>query len=164
MVFLESARLILRNLEPKDVGVMYDYRNHEACTRYQRGQIRDRDGIASLILRRGADRIGVDAPFMLSVADKTTDEMVGEIVVKPEHGVISMGYTFSYRHHRKGYAFESIKCLTDCLHECFPQWQFICYTEPENEASIGLLKKLGYQDLGFSVPLSSQMFGKWLSE
>ena len=44
--------------------------------------------------RRSKDVIGVDAPFMLAVALKESDEMVGEIVVMPKEGTISMGYTF----------------------------------------------------------------------
>ena len=32
---------------------------------------------------------------MVAVALKDTDEMVGEIVVMPEDGTISLGYTFS---------------------------------------------------------------------
>ena len=37
MIFLETDRLILRNVQPRDGAVMYDYRNHEICARYQRG-------------------------------------------------------------------------------------------------------------------------------
>ena len=36
MTFLETPRLRLRNVAPQDVDTMYDYRNNEICTRYQR--------------------------------------------------------------------------------------------------------------------------------
>ena len=65
--------------------------------------------------------MSVDAPFLIAVALKETDEMVGEIVVMPNDGTISLGYTFSYKHHRKGYAYESLQALIDHLHEIFPQ-------------------------------------------
>ena len=45
MVFIESERLVLRDVEPKDAEIMYDYRNNEICARYQRGQTKDYTGI-----------------------------------------------------------------------------------------------------------------------
>ena len=148
MILIETARLLLRNVAAKDTEIMYDYRNNEICARYQRGQVKDLDGIVALVERRKDDAVSVDAPFMVAVALKGTDEMVGEIVVMPNDGTISLGYTFSYRHHHKGYAFEALTALIDLLHERYPQWDFISFTEPENTPSMALLKKLGYKDMG----------------
>ena len=162
MVFLETERLVLRNLRVEDVDVMYDYRNNEVCARYQRGQAKERAEIAALVERRKVDVIGVDAPFMLAVALKESDEMVGESVVMPKEGTISMGYTISYRHHRKGYAFEALAALTALLHERYPDCDFVCFTEKENEPSKALLRKLGYRDMGYAPRKESEVFGKWL--
>lgn len=117
VIYLETGRLVLRNLRAEDVDVMFDYRNNEVCARYQRGQTKERAEIAALVERRSKDVIGVDAPFMLAVALKESNEMVGEIVVMPKDGTISMGYTFSYHHHRRGYAFEALTALTALLHD-----------------------------------------------
>ena len=72
-----------------------------------------------------------------------------------------MGYTFSYKHHRKGYAFEALTALIDLLHEQYPEWDFICFTEKENIPSMNLLKKMGYTDMGYISKMDSQVFGKW---
>ena len=104
MIFLSTERLILRNVQQKDAQIMHDYRNNEICARFQRGQTTDYDGITALVRKRMHDIISVDAPFLVAVALKETDEMVGEIVVMPNDGTISLGHTFSYKHHRKGYA------------------------------------------------------------
>ena len=161
MIFAETERLVLRNAEIKDADIMYDYRNNEICARYQRGQTKDYAGIVDLVERRKEDKISEDAPFLVAVALKDTDEMVGEIVVMPKEGTISLGYTFSYRHHRKGYAFEALTALIDMLHAQYPQWDFISFTEPENEPSMALLKKLGYKDMGYIPSMESRVFGKW---
>lgn len=161
MTFIETDRLRLRNVAPQDADIMYDYRNNEICARYQRGQTKDHDGIVALVERRKGDVVSVDAPFMVSVALKDIDEMVGEIVVMPNDGTISLGYTFSYKHHRKGYAFEALTALINMLHERYPEWDFISFTEPENEPSMALLKKLGYKDMGYAPSMESQVFGKW---
>lgn len=161
MIFIETARLILLNVAAKDADNMYDYRNNKICARYQRGQTKDYNGIVALVERRKNDVMSVDAPFMVAVALKDTDEMVGEIVVMPKDGTISLGYTFSYKHHRKGYAFEALTALINMLHERYPEWDFISFTEPENEPSMALLKKLGYKDMGYIPSMESQVFGKW---
>lgn len=161
MIFIETARLILRNVAAKDADNMYDYRNNEICARYQRGQTKDYNGIVALVERRKNDVVSVDVPFMVAVALKDTDEMVGEIVVMPKDGTISLGYTFYYKHHRKGYAFEALTALINMLHKQYPKWDFISFTEPENEPSMALLKKLGYKDMGYIPSMESQVFGKW---
>lgn len=163
MILLETNRLILRNVKSKDADVMYDYRNNEICARYQREQTRDYAGIVALVERHKNDAISVDAPFFVAVSLKNTDEMVGEIIVMPKEGTISLGYTFSYKHHRKGYAFEALTDLINMLHEQYPEWDFISFTEPENEPSRALLKKLGYKDMGYVLTLESQVFGKWVT-
>lgn len=101
---------------------------------------------------------------MIAVALRESDEMVGEIVVMPNDGAISLGYTFSYKHHRKGYAFEALSTLIHALHQQYPDWEFICFTEPENTASMALLQKLGYTHVCYSQKLESEVFGKWLKE
>ena len=161
MTFIETNRLILRNVAAKDAEIIYDYRNNEICARYQRGQTKDYDGIVALVEHRKDDVVSVESPFMVAVAFKETDEMVGEIVVMPNDGTISLGYTFSYKHHRKGYAFEALTALINMLHGRYPEWDFICFTEPENKPSMALLKKLGYKDMGYIPSMTSQVFGKW---
>ena len=161
MTFLETNRLRLRNVEAKDADVMYDYRNNEICAKYQRGQTKDYDGIVQLVERRKNDVITMDAPFMAAVALNDSHTMIGEIVVMPNDGTISLGYTFSYRYHRKGYAYEALSALIDFLHSHYPMWDFICFVEPENAPSIALLKKLGYQDMGYLPSKDSLVFGKW---
>ena len=160
-IFLKTQRLLLRNIAPKDADIMFDYRNNEICAKYQRDQTKDYKGIVALVEKRMHDVVSVNAPFMMAVALKDTDEMIGEIVVMPNDGTISMGYTFSYKHHRKGYAFEALSALVDMLHERYPAWDFICFTEVNNIASMALLKKLGYKDMGYLPSLESQVFGKW---
>ena len=82
---------------PQDVDTIFDYRNNEVCFRYQKGQAKDYAEIVKMIERRRADVLSVEAPFMVAVALKETNEIIGEIVVKPKGDTIELGYTFSYR-------------------------------------------------------------------
>lgn len=164
MNFFETERLRLRNVIQEDVDVIFDYRNNEICSHYQRGQTKTYEGIADLIQRRKNDTISVENPFMIAVALKETNEMIGEIVVFPNENTFSLGYTFSYKYHRQGYAFEALSVLIDFLHGKYVDWEFISFTDPKNQASIGLLAKLGYKNLGYIPSKESQAFGKWVTD
>lgn len=162
MIFLETERLILRQVVPEDASVMYDYRNHPACARYQRGQTKDQAGIQKLVCRHQKDVLNDYDNCLIAVSLKSSGEMVGEIIVMPNDGCFTLGYTFSYKYHRKGYAFEVLSALTELLHGTYPEQEFICFVDPENIASIALLKKLGYTDYGYVEKITSNVFGKWI--
>lgn len=164
MIFLETKRLLLRNICPEDAAIMFDYRNNEICARYQRGQTKDLPGIKALTERRRHDTLTTTDNAMVAVALKETNEMVGEIVVMPNDDCFSLGYTFHYAYHRNGYAFEALSCLIEYLHALQPDWEFISFTETENVPSQKLLLKLGYTDMGYIEKLDSQMYGKYLKE
>ena len=74
---------------------------------------------------------------------------------------ITMGYTVSYKHHRQGYAYEMLSAVIAQLHGCYPDREFICMVEPENVASMGLLKKLGFDHICYAPEVTSEVFGKW---
>lgn len=90
MIFLETKRLLLRNVTADDVDAMFDYRNNEMCSRYQRGQTKAYRGIEELVQRRKEDRISAEAPFMLAAALKDINEMIGEIVVMTNENTFSL--------------------------------------------------------------------------
>ena len=162
MTFLTTDRLIIRNVEPRDAQTMFDYRNNEICARYQRGQTKDLEGIKTLVLKRASDTLSDTAPALLAVEHKQSGDMIGEIVVMPSEETFSLGYTFLYRHHRNGYAYEALSSLISTLHMSFADFEFISFTETENTASIRLLEKLGYEYLGYVPSLNSKAFGKWI--
>jgi len=162
MIFLQTERLILRSVEPADETVMFDYRNDLRCSRYQRGQRRARQQIQEMIVRRKEDVLSEKSNCMIALALRETGEMIGEIVVMPQEKTFSLGYTLHYAYHRKGYAYEALSALTGYLHKQYPDWEFISFVHPENTASMGLLKKLGYRDLGYIPGMEAQVFGKWV--
>ena len=69
MILIETARLFLRNVAAKDAETIYDYRNNEICAMYQRGQIKDLDGIEGLVDHHKDDEISVDAYLSIDDTD-----------------------------------------------------------------------------------------------
>lgn len=161
MIFLETERLILRNLKEKDLDIMYDYRNNINCIMYQRGQTVDKEGLERCIKERKDASLSLESACLLAIAFRESDEMVGEVVVMPREDIIFIGYTISYKYHRQGVAFEILSDLLDLLHDRYPQCEFCCQVDPKNTASIKLLKKLGYKYLGYDEEINSKKYGKW---
>ncbi len=161
-VFLETSRLILRNIKADDLEILYDYRNNELCSKYQRDQTKTKDGLARLIEEHKDDIISENHSFILAIELKKSAEMIGEIVVMPVEDTISLGYTLSYKYHRRGYAYEALYSLIEFFHKKYPDFEFISFTEKENIASMNLLKKLGYEYLGYSESKGSEVFGKYI--
>ena len=164
MIDIKTERLFLRNVQQSDAAVMHDYRNKPICAKFQRGQRTALQDIQALVNARQRDTISDQENFLIAVSLKETDEMIGEIVVMPNDGCFSIGYTFHYNFHRKGYAFEALTRLISLLHQTYPEMEFISFTEPENIPSRKLLEKLGYSDMGYVPQVTSQMYGKWIKD
>ena len=163
MLQMETKRLVLRNFEPKDLDALCDYRSDARCARFQRWEKKDieRDGLAQMIQDKRDSGLSMAGKQQFAVALKDSDELVGDVTVFLENPTITLGYTVSYQYHRRGYAFEMLSALTEHLHAIYPERELICLVEPENAASIGLLRKLGFEDLGYAEKITSQIYGKW---
>lgn len=144
---LTTERLILRNLRAEDLNELFDYRNDPHSNQYQRGQFRDRDALEKLIARRANDALDGIHSGQFAVALREDDSLIGEISMHINADVITLGYTLSYKHHRKGYATEILSVLLARLRELNPHCTFIAQIEPENRASLALIHKLGFREV-----------------
>lgn len=159
--FLSTVRLALRPLEDKDMDILYDYRNDDRCAKFQRGQITDREGILSMIRQEENCTLFQASDHRIAIVSNETDELVGDIKIMFQDTTITLGYTISYHHHRKGYAFEILSALVLALHQHFLKHEVICLVEPENTASTALLQKLEFEYLGYAPAITSKVYGKW---
>ena len=144
---LTTERLILRNLCAKDLDELFDYRNDPRSNQYQRGQFRDRDALEKLIARRANDALDGIHSGQFAIALRASDQLIGEVTILIDGNAITLGYTLSYKHHRKGYATEILSALLARLRELNPRCTFIAQIEPENRASLALIHKLGFREI-----------------
>lgn len=144
---LTTERLILRNLCAKDLDELFDYRNDPRSNQYQRGQFRDRDALEKLIARRANDSLDGAHSSQFAIALRASDQLIGEVTILIDGNAITLGYTLSYKHHRKGYATEILSALLARLRELNPRCTFIAQIESENRASLALIHKLGFREI-----------------
>ena len=160
MIFLKSERIILRSLCQSDVEEMYLYRNDPQCSKYQRGQVKKKEEISTLVDRM-KDRILLSSKrILLAIADKDSNTLIGEIAFIYDNGTVTLGYTISPKYQRRGYAYEAMSSLLDTLFLKFPRVKVICRVIEGNTASIGLLSKLGFLPSSDSDEDGSLVFEK----
>ena len=63
-----------------------------------------------------------------------------------------------YKYQRNGYAFEILSNLIEVIHERYKNYEIVAMTDKENEASINLLKKLGFVNEGYEERVESYIF------
>lgn len=160
-MFLQTKRLNLRDFKENDIDNLYDYRNNEKCYKYQRGQKRQLAELIELIANTCKLSLINDNEKQYAIALNENDELIGDLVIFLKEDTITVGYTISYKHQRKGYAFEILTALIEYLHNEYPEKEIVALTDKDNEASISLLKKLNFKDEGYHQAIDSFIFSKY---
>ncbi len=142
-MLFETERLTIRAFEARDIDALMTYRNDEGWMRFQGFKGKSKVEYEAALLTPQAEADGMQ----LAVADKATGALIGDLYLKAEPDAYMIGYTISPAHARHGYASEAVRGLLLWLS------QNRCHTVragvmPGNEASVGLLRKLGFMQIG----------------
>lgn len=166
MIFLQTARLLLRNLSPTDLDALYDYRNNEGCARYQHWENTSKEYLREWIERYAQSAFLSKEPEQHYAICRATGAADGQLIgdlsyfYNGDDPCITLGYTISYRHWRQGYAFEMLSALLPAIQKAYPQTDIVALVEKENVPSIALLQKCGFVEEGFSEKINSCIFVK----
>lgn len=146
---LETERLSLRRLTLDDAGLMLAIWNDPAFVRYvgDRG-IRTIDA-AREAMQKGAFHLYEEYGYgPYHVALKEGDQAIGLCGLFRRDGLDEpdIGYAVLPEHCGKGYAYEASSAVIDHARDDLRLSRLIAIISPKNDASIGLIRKLG---LGF---------------
>lgn len=157
---LKTQRLFLKNLEPTDVSVIFDYRNNEACNKYQRWDAFLEADILSFIQRHEQDVFLAEKEEQhFAICLNNMGETVGELACFYTAGdCITLGITISYRYHRKGFAYELLSEVIERCRDKYPSLDIVALIEKGNISSMKLFKKLGFREECFAEPIASYVY------
>lgn len=144
MLFLETERLILRYFQPEDVRRLYEYRSKPEVERFQSWknyQLEDAKQAVSYYQNRLF--YGQGGTFQLAICLKS-GEMIGDVFFDQTEAGCFIGYTLDSSYWKQGYAYEVMSHLLGCLHDDYHIHFFRAVILPENQASIRLIRKLGF--------------------
>ncbi len=160
--FLQTDRLILRNLSPDDLDALYLYRNNADCARYQHWENTSREYLKDFIQKFHQSVFLSKEPEQHYAICLTDNQLIGDLsCFYNEHDpCFTLGYTISYQFQRQGYAFEMLSKVLCVIEKQYPGMDIVGLVEKENIPSISLLKKLGFIEEGYSDKINSYIFVK----
>lgn len=151
---VETNRCILRCFEEKDLDSLMTYRNNEEWMKYQSFKNLTKEEYRKALLVP----LDVEKGFQLAIADKATDNLLGDLYLRKKEKTITIGYTINPIHSRKGYVSEVLKALLPVLKAHYPDCEIVAMTEKENIPSKNLLLKLGFLYDGWIDEWQSEIY------
>jgi RimJ/RimL family protein N-acetyltransferase len=146
---IETERLVLRRSVPDDAGAIATYRSDPEVGRYQGWERTDAEGIRADIEQMAARAPGDPGWVQLSVWERDTGRLVGDVGLSPagelEPGIVKIGYTIDPAYQGRGYATEAVRALIDYAFEALDADIVRAYASAENTPSIRVAEKSGLE-------------------
>ena len=140
---IETERCLIRRFEDKDIDDFIVYRNNEKWMQYQGFKGLTKEEYKNAMLAEPDFYAGVQ----LAIIIKDAEKLIGDIYLKQEKNSFWLGYTINPAYARQGYAYEAVGGIIGWLKENGAD-KVLADAMPENEPSISLLGKLGFDFTG----------------
>lgn len=147
-MILETERLYLRRFVLEDAKRMSEYRNKEEVAKYQSwntySERKAQSRIKKLMKTDEFYKPRVDYHFAIVL--KETDEIIGDIFTDIlNERTFMLGYTLDSLYWSKGYASEMVGAFIEYMHTEYHFKKVMCYAYANNERSVRLLNRLGFE-------------------
>lgn len=147
----ETERLTVRRITPGDAAFMLETLTDPGFLAHigDRG-VRTIEEAEAYIHERVLGSYEAHGFGMYRVALKADDRPVGTVGFVRREGLDGpdLGFAFLAEHTGKGYGYEAARGLLDWAREALGMGRLLAITSPTNEASAGLLRKLGFREEG----------------
>ncbi len=149
---IRTPRLLLRRLRRGDASALWRYRRDPEVARHQGWDDYSEEQAITMVREQSSFEPGFAGTwFQLAVELLERDELIGDIgihTLPPDGRQSELGFTLARDHQRKGYATEAVAAVLDYLFTELKQHRVTASVHPENEASIALLRRLGFRQEG----------------
>jgi len=140
MIYLETDRLILRNYQLKDLNDFYELMSQEFVARHQ--------GFTPLSLEKCEQwltkRLDNDSRLVCEL--KENGKVIGALEqIEEDNGNYTIGYEFSEKYGKKGYATEGVKALIAHLFLSLDARRICADMDEGNVNSWKLVERLGFR-------------------
>jgi RimJ/RimL family protein N-acetyltransferase len=166
---LETARLLLRPLEPGDVDAMHAYQSRPDVCRYVPYEPRSREVIAERLADPEKTRSTLEEAGQvidIAVVRKDTGELIGDVVLfwhSAEHRGGELGYVINPDHAGQGFATEAATALLELAFDGLGLHRVIGRIDARNDASAAVLRRIGMRQE--AVLVENEWFkGEWCTE
>jgi RimJ/RimL family protein N-acetyltransferase len=141
---IETEHLRLRRLEQRDAPQLARYRSDPAVARYQSWDSMTLEEAENFIAALPELLGDADQWSQLAIADKATDELVGDIgVCRKSSGFVEIGFTLAPAAQRRGLAFEACRAAVELIFSEPDIAAVEAVIDSRNTSAIRLVKRLG---------------------
>jgi RimJ/RimL family protein N-acetyltransferase len=151
---IETERCIVRSFKEEDLDSFMSYRNNEEWMKYQSFKNLTKDQYRKSLLVP----FNIEKGTQLAIADKTTDDLLGDLYIAKAEKTITIGYSSNPIYSRRGYISEVLEALLPKLKECYTDCEITAAIEKENIPSKNLLLKLGFVYDGWSDEWQEEIY------
>lgn len=147
---LQTKRCFVRETVPEDVDSFYEIYSEPSITRYTEGLLPEKEQEQQYI----NDYIDAVYSFyncgVWTVVNDDTDEIIGRAGLSYREGYETpeLGFVIGTRWQRQGYAEEVCRAILQYGKEELGFEEVQAFVKPENQASVALCKKLGFEQTG----------------
>ncbi len=145
---LHTDRLVLRRIEPDDVGQLLARRNDPEVARFETWTLpfpaERMQEIVDAVVAMGEPRDG--EWWMAAIDERSTGASIGEVAVRLGFGGRSaeIGYTLEPGSWGRGYATEAVDAMLDHLFDAVGVSRVSAMLHPDNVASARVLERCGF--------------------
>lgn len=143
-MIIHTSRLTLHALQKEDAYLLYHYRAKKIVEKYQ--------SFHDFTLEEATQTVGMPAPqrvpgnYQLGIY--LNNQLIGDIFFHFTRNMeCFLGYTLDSDYWHKGFAFEAVQASINAIFQTLGVCHIYAYIDPENIASIKLVRKLGFVKL-----------------
>jgi len=163
---LSNGNITLRALEPEDIELLYHWENQSDIWRVSNTYAPVSRYILANYLKNAQMDVWESKSLRLVIED-SSKEAIGTIELfdfEPYHMRAGLGVLiFSEENRRKGYAWQSLLLFIGYVKETLGLYQLFVNVGSDNQASLALFAKLGFETIGVKKHWVRRMDG-WFDE
>lgn len=163
-LYIETQRLIIQNLQQKDLEHFHAYRSKEENCKYQGYSPMDLEAALNFIKLQEEKIFGQPGEWVqYAVFSKERKHLIGDCAIKlqkPDPRIAEIGISISHLHQRQGYAKEAMLGIMQHLFEVVQIHRIVETVDDRNTASCHLMDMLGFRQEGHFIE-DSMFKGNW---
>lgn len=144
---LETGRCRLREMTAMDVDRLYEIYADASVTRFMENLYEDREQERRYIEDYRKYVYEFYGYGIWIIEDKISGTVIGRAGVEPKEGEVELGFVIGVPWQRQGYGYEVCSGILDYVKQEIDCERVLSRVHPENQASVGLLQKLGFYKL-----------------
>jgi RimJ/RimL family protein N-acetyltransferase len=145
---IRTERLVLRSLRASDAERVHAYRSIPEVAQFQSWDTQSLDEVRAYIASQVALRSEEPGWYQLAIADRSTDRILGDLgvhILEIDPRQVELGFTLAPDAQGQGHAAEAVRAILGHLFVALGKHRVIASTDPRNERSIALLRRVGFR-------------------